>query len=242
MASPFRPALVVVDFQNDFCPPNGALAVPDGRDIAPTINTLMSLPFTIRIATQDWHPASHISFASSHPPPNNQPITSRAVVPNPLNLEEKEEITLWPDHCIQHTHGAAFVPEFEVDKVDEIVQKGMDAGVEMLSAFRDTYKAPCVRESGLKDALKQVGVTHCYVVGLAWDYCVKWTAIHAAEAGWETFVVKEGVRAVDGSEEAVGRLTQELEAKGVRTVEADGEEVRWVREWKKELERLSSTK
>lgn len=189
----------------------------------------MDLPFHLRIATQDWHPKDHISFASVHPPPNNKPFESKAIVPNPNNGSETEEISLWPDHCIQNTKGAELIPEFDVSKVDHVIKKGQNSKVEMLSAFRDTYRNPCVAESGLKKILKEANATHVYVVGLALDFCVKWTAIDAAKEGWKTFVLKEAVKGVDPSEEGINKVSKELAQHGVQFVSVQSSEVAWVK-------------
>ncbi|KAF4630294.1 hypothetical protein G7Y89_g7848 [Cudoniella acicularis] len=122
-SSNFKPALIIVDLQEDFCPPNGSLAVPNGRTIIPTVNKLLTLPFALKIATKDWHPADHISFASNHA--NKKPYVDFTTIVNPANASETYETRLWPDHCIQNTPGAELVKELEVEKVDKIVEKGM---------------------------------------------------------------------------------------------------------------------
>lgn len=200
----------------------------DGRTIAPIINSLLSLPFHIRIATKDFHPPDHISFASNHAAPNNKPFESSATITNPLNASESQTTRLWPDHCIQGTKGAELIPELDVAKVDHVVEKGQDPRVEMYSAFADPFRSPCVSRSGLAERLKEEGVTHCYVVGLAMDYCVRWTAVDAAKEGFETVIVNEGTKAVDPEswDEVAGKLKKE----GVRMVTIDGEEVKMVKE------------
>lgn len=220
-----RPALVVVDFQEDFCLPHGSLAVTGGREVAPVINQLMDLPFAIKIATQDWHPQDHISFASNHSPPDSKPFESTACVVNPLNPSETESVNLWPDHCIQGSFGAQLIPEFQKVKADLVLKKGQDSRVEMFSAFRDTYRKPCVSESGLAAALKDRAVTSVFVVGLATDFCVKHTAIHAAEEGFTTYVVSDGTKAVNQSETAMRSLDIQLREHGVRFINMDGQEL-----------------
>ncbi|CAN8101221.1 unnamed protein product [Discula destructiva] len=222
----FVPALIIVDLQEDFCPPNGSLAVSEGRDIATPVNELLSLPsFAIRIATQDWHPQDHISFASNHP--GTKPFVDCTTVVNPQNSEEKYDSRVWPDHCIQNTKGAELIPELDVSKVDAVVKKGQDSRVEMYSAFYDPFKSPRVSDSGLVQMLKDKGVTHVYVVGLAYDYCVKSTAVDAASEGFTTFVVEEGTRMVDAAGWA--ECTNGLERDGVKVVKMDGEEVERLR-------------
>lgn len=219
----FRPALLVVDMQEDFCPPNGSLPVSHGRSLPPLINTLLSLPtFIIRIGTKDWHPPSHISFASNHP--NASPFTSFATITNPYNPLESYTTRLWPDHCIQNTPGAELIPELESWRFDLIIQKGTDERVEMYSAFYDPLKEPRVSDSGLATVLKEKGVTHVYVVGLAGDYCVKCTAVDAVKEGFETYVIEEGTKAVDA--EGWEGCKKEMEGEGVQVVKMDGLEVK----------------
>lgn len=219
---PFVPALIIVDFQEDFCPPSGSLAIPNGRDIAPTVNELLSLPsLAARIATQDWHPAGHISFAANHA--GKQPFADTATVVNPHNAAESYDTRLWPVHCVQGTAGAGLVPELHVGGDVLVIKKGTDARVEMYSAFYDPFESPRVVDSGLARALRDRGVTHVYVVGLAFDYCVSATAKDAAKEGFVTYVVEEGTRAVDAAgwekcKEGLGHV-------GVKVVSMGGEEV-----------------
>jgi nicotinamidase-related amidase len=233
MAAPgqiFRPALIVVDFQNDFCPPDGSLAVQQGRDIAPVVNQLLDLPFSLKIATKDWHPQDHVSFASNHSPPNNVPFASEITIQNPHNPEESETTRLWPDHCIQGTKGADLVDELNASKIDHVIEKGQDKRVEMYSAFADPFLSPTVSKSKLEETLKTAGITHVYTVGLATDYCVKFTALDAAKAGFTTVVVEEGTRPVDPA--ALDDVKAQLAKAGVATVSFDGDEVNRIRGFK----------
>lgn len=227
MPSPnFVPALLVVDLQEDFCPPNGSLAVSEGRDITSPVNELLSLPsFAIRVATQDWHPADHISFAANHP--GKKPFVDSATVVNPHNSEETYDTRLWPVHCVQGTKGAELLPELRVGHFDKIVKKGTDARVEMYSAFYDPFTKPRVEDSGLAQILKEKGVTHVYVVGLAYDYCVRSTAADAVSEGFVTYVIKEGTRAIDAAGWA--ECTKAFEKDGVKVVSMDGDEVKRLR-------------
>ncbi|KAF2119731.1 Isochorismatase-like protein [Lophiotrema nucula] len=224
----FKPALVIVDLQEDFCPPNGSLAVEGGRDIVPTINELLSLPFPIKVATKDFHPQDHISFASNHPPPNNKPFESTTVITNPLNPEEKEETRLWPDHCVQGTKGSELLPELDVSKVHQIVEKGQDKRVEMYSAFMDPFPT-CVSRSGLSKILKDAGVTDVFVVGLAADYCVKFTALDAKKEGFTTWVIAEATKAVDPS--SLSDIYEEYATKGIAVIGKDDRTIRKVKEY-----------
>lgn len=151
----------------------------------------------MKVATKDWHPHDHISFASNYPPPNNKPFASEITIKNPLNQNEVQTTRLWPDHCIQGTKGAELVPELDQSKFDCVIEKGTDKRVEMYSAFADPFLSPTVSKSKLEAIMKENGITHVYCVGLAMDYCVKFTALDAAKAGFTTVVVNEGTKAVD---------------------------------------------
>ncbi|KAL2876288.1 NAD(+) salvage pathway protein [Colletotrichum sp. CLE4] len=221
---PFRPALIVVDFQEDFCPPNGSLAVANGRDIHPVVNALLRLPFTIKIATKDWHPQGHISFASNHK--GKQPFVDAIDIVNPRNSAETFHTRLWPVHCVQGTPGAALVPELDAPAIDTVIEKGQNKDVEMYSVFYDPFQSPRVSDSGLAASLKDKGVTDVYVVGLAGDYCVKCTALDAQKEGFRTFIVEEGTRPVDA--EKWDECKGALEASGVKIINMEGPEVRRV--------------
>ncbi|KAF6820892.1 pyrazinamidase nicotinamidase [Colletotrichum plurivorum] len=220
----FRPALIVVDFQEDFCPPNGSLAVAHGRDIHPIVNSLLRMQFVVKIATKDWHPQDHVSFASNHP--GKRPFVDSVAIVNPRNSAETYETRLWPVHCVQGTPGAALVPELDVAAVDTIIEKGQMRDVEMYSAFYDPFKAGRVADSGLAELLGENRVTDVFVVGLAGDYCVKFTALDANREGFRTFIVEEGTRPVDV--EKWDDCKGELEASGVKIVSVEGPEVRRV--------------
>lgn len=232
----FNPALIIVDVQEDFCPPvsrstrirmrdtdpwlqHGALAVTGGRDIVPTINELLSLPFAKKVATKDFHPQDHVSFASNHAPPNNKPFESKATIVNPHNPDETQETQLWPDHCVQGTEGAELLPELDVGKINHIVEKGQDKRVEMYSAFADPFTNPCVAQSNLAQTLRDACITDVFVVGLAADYCVKFTAMDAAKEGFKTWVIGEATKAVDPS--SLGAVYAEYEKLGVSVIGKD---------------------
>ena len=179
----------------------------------PVVNDLLKLPFVLKVATKDHHPRDHISFASNHE--GKQPITSFATIRNPNNPNEAYESRLWPDHCIVGTVGNELVKELDVGKVDLVVHKGTDPRVEMYSAFKPPLADPPLKESEseLENALKEKGVTDVYFVGLAGDYCVRFSAIDCAkakDAGWNTYVIEEGIRCVDpgvGWEEARAEMS-----------------------------------
>jgi nicotinamidase-related amidase len=224
----FVPALVVVDFQEDFLPPSGALAVHDGRSIAPVLNALLAMPFATAVASQDWHPHDHVSFAANHPPPHNVPFTSTVRIPNPSNPDEVTESQLWPVHCVQDSAGAALAPELDMARIREVVKKGTQQGVECYSVFGPPFRDPPLPDTGLADMLRAKGVTAVFVAGLAADYCVRWTAVDAAREGFDTYIVREGTRAVVPS--AMDEVERALAEHGVRMVSIDGDEVGLVRQ------------
>ncbi|MCW8843851.1 MAG: bifunctional nicotinamidase/pyrazinamidase, partial [Rhodobacteraceae bacterium] len=175
-------ALIVIDVQNDFCP-GGALAVPQGDEIVPGINTLMKA-FDHVILTQDWHPAGHSSFASSHPEKSPFDMTEMPYGPQ----------VLWPDHCIQGSHGAAFHPDLETDRAALIQRKGMNPAIDSYSAFfENDHKTP----TGLDGTLQSVGITDLTLVGLATDFCVAYSALDAAKLGFKVTVRSDLCRAID---------------------------------------------
>ncbi|KAI1765636.1 pyrazinamidase/nicotinamidase [Hypoxylon sp. FL1150] len=218
----FRPALIVVDLQEDFCPPNGSLAVANGRDITPSINALLASPFVIKIATKDWHPRDHISFAANHE--GKAPFTDFVTIVNPYNESETYESRLWPIHCVQGTSGGELIPELHAGQLDLVLEKGTDARVEMYSPFYDPFTSPRVCDSGLAQTLREKQVTDVYVVGLAADFCVKNAVIDAAKEGFNTFLVEECTRAVDTS--TWPKCKKEIEASGAKVVSMDDPEVR----------------
>lgn len=199
------------------------------------MNELLSLPFTSKIATKDWHPHDHVSFASNHPAPNNDPFVSTTIIVHPLDPSRSYETLLWPIHCVQDTPGAELVAEMLSDRFDVIIEKGQDRRVEMYSAFTDPFHEPpftaestSISTSKLPKVLRDEKITHVYIVGLAQDYCVRASAIDSVKFGYETFVVMEGTRAVTpgGGWKAAEK---DMVAAGVRMVAMDGEEVEWVR-------------
>jgi nicotinamidase-related amidase len=202
--------------------------VTGGRDIVPAINRLLALPFALKIATKDFHPQDHISFASNHPAPNNKPFESTATISNPHNPDETQETQLWPDHCVQGTNGAELLPELDVGTVDHIIEKGQDRRVEMYSAFADPFRSPCVAKSHLAKTLRDADITDVYVVGLAADYCVKYTALDSAKEGFKTWVVGEATKAVDPS--SLGAVYSEYKTVGISVVDMDHGQIRKVRE------------
>ncbi|KAK6387093.1 NAD(+) salvage pathway protein [Exophiala oligosperma] len=231
----FRPALIVVDMQNDFCPPDGSLAVTGGRDIVPLINRLLGSPrFVVKVATQDWHPRDHISFATNHPPPNNKPFESFVNMQNLVanKPEQTMKQRLWPVHCVQQTKGAEILKEIDLSKLNATVHKGMDSRVEMYSAFSDSFGNMTAGAGGvdidLAALLTERQVTHVYVAGLAGDYCVKDTALGAAKAGFTTYLIEEAQRCVDPS--SWSDIKAELARGSVSLISIDSDESRRVLE------------
>lgn len=186
----------------------------------------------MRIATQDFHPPDHISFAKNHPGPNNRPFESFTEMKNPAPGRESETKPqqLWPEHCVAGTHGASLIPEIDTSKIDLYVKKGMNPRVEMYSAFGDAFgnidtsvTAKSV-DVDIKTALAEKNVTDVFIVGIAGDYCVKFTAIDAVKAGFKSWVIEEGTKCVV-SGPGWEKTKEELRASGVSIIAADGPEV-----------------
>ncbi len=193
-------SLIVVDIQNDFLP-EGALAVDKGDEIIPVVNDLMK-QFKMVVATQDWHPANHGSFASNY----------RGKKPGETIVLNGLDQILWPDHCIQETYGAEFGALLNCERFTRIFQKGTDPGVDSYSGFFDNGKKI---DTGLGNFLKSSGINEVYVVGLATDYCVKYTALDAAALGFKTTVIADATRAVNLQEGDYNRALKEMERNGV---------------------------
>ena len=174
-------ALIVIDVQNDFCP-GGALAVPEGDQIVPGINALMS-DFDAVILTQDWHPAGHSSFASGH---GVDPMTLTEMPYGPQ--------VLWPDHCVQGTPGAAFHKDLMTDRADLIIRKGYNPAIDSYSAFFENDKTT---PTGLEGYLRTRGIDSLTMVGLATDFCVNYSAVDAARLGFAVTVRQDLCRAID---------------------------------------------
>jgi nicotinamidase-related amidase len=195
--------------------------------VASVINVLLGLPFKIKIATQDYHPSNHISFASQHK--DAQPFTSTHIITNPEasdpNAAESQQITLWPDHCVQGTPGCEFIPELNLSLINRIIKKGEDRRVEAYSGFGPDFRKPAIAMTGLADILRENGIKKVVVCGLALDYCVKCTAIDSAKEGFKTIVVEDAAKAVDQSESARLRVHDELEAHGVRLLQSTSGEM-----------------
>ncbi|MCL2381252.1 MAG: bifunctional nicotinamidase/pyrazinamidase [Treponema sp.] len=198
-------ALIIVDVQNDFCP-GGALEVSKGDMVVQPLNRLASL-FASKggrvVATQDWHPAGHVSFASSHEGKKPGELTHTARV--------KEQI-LWPDHCVQGSQGARFHQDLDTGPVNLIIRKGFRGGLDSYSAF---FENDLQTSTGLDGFLKSLSIDALVLGGLAADYCVLYSALDAAALGYKTFVASDAVRAVDIPEGSAERAMKLLGEAGV---------------------------
>ena len=202
---PSVPALVVVDMQNDFV--TGSLSVPGGATIVDNINTLIDVPgFQIRIATKDFHPANHVSFAETH----GKDVFSKLTIFHPDDDEKADgvEQVLWPVHCVADQRGAEFVPGLKTCNFDAIIKKGVSPAIESYSAFEDIWG---IERTGLDGILKEKGITDLCFVGLATDYCVKWSAVDAMKYGYRVWVVTDAVKSIQPEQEAL----EDLKKRGI---------------------------
>ena len=174
--------LLVIDVQNDFCP-GGGLAVPEGDSVVPVINRI-GPAFGQVVLTQDWHPPGHQSFASSHP--GRQPFETIEAAYGPQ--------TLWPDHCVQDSPGAAFHADLETVRAEMIIRKGYRAEIDSYSAFFENDRKTA---TGLRGYLRDRGLGRAFLCGLATDYCVAFSAIDAAKGGLEAVVIEDACRGID---------------------------------------------
>lgn len=175
-------ALIIVDVQYDFLP-GGSLAVAKGEEIIPIINSIQK-DYPLVLATQDWHPANHLSFASQHP--------GKALFEQ-IDLDGLPQ-TLWPDHCVQGTAGAAISDQLDLNRVEAIFRKGMDRNIDSYSGFFDNGRK---KDTGLSGYLKARGVTEVHVCGLAADFCVYFTAMDALHLGFKSCIISKATRAID---------------------------------------------
>ena len=200
MAEPIAPGkddvLLVVDVQNDFCP-GGALAVPEGDAVVPVINGIAP-SFAHVVLTQDWHPPGHESFASSHA--GRAPFETIEAAYGPQ--------TLWPDHCVQGTRGAAFHADLETTRAELVIRKGFRRAVDSYSAF---YENDRTTPTGLTGYLRERAMKRVFLAGLATDFCVFYSALDAAKAGFAAVLIEDACRAIDldgslaAAKDAMGR-------------------------------------
>ena len=195
--------LVLVDIQNDFCP-GGALAVAGGDEIVALANRLQRY-FDLVLATQDWHPPDHGSFACNHAGKKPGDV---------IDLNGLRQI-LWPAHCIQNSVGAAFHPEFDQRSIEHIFHKGVDPGIDSYSCFFDNAHR---RSTGLSQFLEDRRVEEIHIAGLATDYCVRYSALDARELGLKTTVIEDACRGVELNPGDVENALREMREAGVHIV------------------------
>jgi nicotinamidase/pyrazinamidase len=199
-------ALIVVDVQNGFCD-GGNLAVAGGAQVVPIINRLAPA-FANIVVTQDWHPAGHASFASAHPGKTAFDTT---------DMFYGSQV-LWPDHCVQGTPDAALHADLHLPTAQLIIRKGFHAGIDSYSAFMEADRQT---QTGLEAYLKQRGIRSVYVVGLATDFCVAWTALDASAAGFDTSVVEDACRAIDMNG-SLAAAWEQMQSQGVNRLQSSG--------------------
>ncbi|KAG6845371.1 hypothetical protein H0H87_010480 [Tephrocybe sp. NHM501043] len=204
----FMPALIVVDMQYDFI--YGSLAVSRGSEIIPVINELLSRSFVAKIASKDFHPPEHISFALTHDKPTFSKLTTYP--PGDVMKERPLDQILWPVHCVANTPGSEFVEGLNYQALTNVVMKGTDQGIEMYSAFRDPWH---IANTALHKILEGLAATDVFIVGIAGDYCVKNTAFDAVDFGYETWVIRDAVRSVHNT----GMEWKDMKEKGIRIVD-----------------------
>lgn len=192
-------ALILVDIQNDFIP-GGALAVKDGDAIIPVVNKLQT-HFDFIVATQDWHPENHGSFAANHAGKN---------IGEFIDLNGLQQI-LWPVHCVQNSKGAQFHPALETKNIKKIFPKGTDPQIDSYSGFYDNGHR---KATGLGDYLKTAGVSEVFICGLATDYCVRFTAQDASKEGFKTFVIEDACRGVELASGDTANALKEMQNSG----------------------------
>lgn len=194
--------LIIVDVQNDFCP-SGALPVPEGDKVVPVINKIID-KFDKVVATQDWHPQNHVSFASTH----------KKNVGDIIEVDGIKQV-LWPEHCVQGSYGAEFHKELDLRKVNLIIRKGVNANIDSYSAFLENDKKT---ETGLHYWIKGLGIENVYICGLALDYCVYYTACDAIKFGFKTYVILDATRAVDIPEGNKKKVLSHMQSIGVKII------------------------
>ncbi|MCH8965176.1 MAG: bifunctional nicotinamidase/pyrazinamidase [Planctomycetes bacterium] len=181
--------------------------MPEADRVIPIVNRLQER-FDLVVATQDWHPSNHASFAASHP----------GKVPGDVIDLNGLQQTLWPVHCVQNTVGAAFAPGLDISRVRKIIRKGTDPGIDSYSGFFDNGHR---KSTGLDFYLKQAGVTETFILGLATDYCVKFTAMDALELGFATYVLVDACRGVDLQTGDVAAALHDMATAGVQIITGD---------------------
>jgi nicotinamidase/pyrazinamidase len=194
--------LLVVDIQNDFCP-GGSLVVPRGHEVVPLVNSLAS-KFVHVVLTQDWHPRGHLSFASSHA--GKQPFET-------IDVDYGKQI-LWPDHCVQGTSGAAFHADLNIAQAELVLRKGYHPGIDSYSAF---YENDRRTKTGLTGYLRERDFTRVFLAGLAFDFCVRYSAEDARREGFEAIVLEDACRSID-VEGSAAATRKQFESLGIRCI------------------------
>ena len=198
-------ALIIVDLQNDFLP-GGALAVPHGDEVIPLANGLQS-HFDLVVATKDWHPPDHGSFAANHP--GKKPGDR-------IMLDGIEQI-LWPVHCVQNTHGAKFAHSFDRSRIAHVFHKGTERNIDSYSTFFDNAHR---RHTGLAHYLKERSIKEIYLLGLALDYCVKYSALDARQLEFNTHVILDGCRGIELAAGDIDRGLDEIKRSGTTILQS----------------------
>lgn len=198
-------ALLLIDLQIDFCP-GGALEVKEGDQVIPIANALME-QFDLVVATQDWHPADHGSFAANHPWRRPGQV---------IDLYGLQQV-LWPIHCVQDSFGAQFHPQLNQAGITKVFVKGTDPEIDSYSGFFDNGHR---KATGMGEYLKEQGVTEVFVLGLATDYCVKFTALDALGLGFDTHLIVDASRGVNLQEGDVDRAVEEMQQKGIKVIQS----------------------
>lgn len=198
-------ALLIVDVQNDFLP-DGALPVKNGQEVVPLINQLQTLPFHLITASKDWHLVDHSSFAINHKKSPGEKII----------LNKREQI-LWPIHCVQGTQGAEFSPELDTHLISKIFYKGIDKEIDSYSAFFDNGH---FKSTGLEAYLHEKEIKEVYIVGLATDYCVKYSVLDALNLGFKVFVIIDACRAVNLNDKDNENSLVEMKKSGAILIES----------------------
>jgi len=198
--------LLLVDLQNDFLP-GGSFPIETGNEIFPAINKLLKYPFDIILATKDWHPPDHGSFAANH----------HKAVGEKIMLNGLEQI-LWPTHCVQNTHGSEFAPGWNTGQIDEVFFKGTDKLIDSYSAFYDNAMQ---KSTGLAAFLKKIKASEIYIAGLATDYCVKYSVLDALNLGFIVYVVTDACRGINLAPQDSQEALAEMQEEGAHLITSD---------------------
>lgn len=197
-------ALLLVDVQNDFLP-GGVLGIEGADQIVPIINSLID-KFACIVATKDWHPNDHISFAKTH-----------GKEPGEVIEVENYRQELWPVHCIQNSSGSEFSPHLRAKKICKVFLKGIDPQIDSYSTFFDNARK---RSTGLGEYLKKIGVKELYIAGLATDYCVKYSVLHALELGFKVYVILDGCAGIELNPGDIQQAIDEMRAAGAEVIDS----------------------